>query len=100
MPKPAKDAGAALCRKGFQSHQSDHVYYYFYANGRKTAVRTKISHGEKEIGDNLLAVMARQVKLTKKLFGELVDCSMTQEQYLRKLRDAGHIGKTAPSRDD
>lgn len=93
MPKPAKDVDAALCRKGFKSHDSHHVYYYLWVNGKKTTVRTHISHGEKEIDDNLLSFMAKQVKLTKKLFGDLIDCPLTHDQYVEHLRNAGHVEK-------
>jgi len=53
----------------------------------------KISHGEKEIDDNLLSIMARQVKLTKKLFIDLIDCPLSEEQYVKHLRDGGHVSK-------
>jgi hypothetical protein len=87
---------AALRQKGFLPHNGDHVYYYLYVDGKKTVVRTKISHGEKEIGDNLLSLMARQVKLTKKLFGDLIDCPLTHDQYVTQLRNAGHVAKPGP----
>ena len=96
MPRPAKTVSTALCRKGFQTRDGDHVYYYLYVDGKKTAVRTKISHGEKEIGDNLLSLMAKQVGLTKKLFGDLIDCPLTHDQYVKQLRDAGHVAKAEP----
>ena len=93
MPKPAKTVDTALCSKGFRSHNGDHVYYYLYVDDRKTVVRTKISHGEKEINDNLLGLMARQVKLSKKLFGDLIDCPLSYEQYVSHLRETGHVTK-------
>jgi len=99
MPKPSKTVDAALCHKGFKSHDGDHVYYYLYVDGKKTAVRTKISHGEKEIDDNLLSLMARQVKLTKKLFGDLIDCPLSHDQYVKQLRDAGHVAKVEQPRN-
>ncbi|MCC6579612.1 MAG: type II toxin-antitoxin system HicA family toxin [Phycisphaeraceae bacterium] len=99
MPKPAKTVDAILCRKGFQRHTGDHVYYYLYVDGKKTAVRTKISHGEKEIDDNLLSLMAKQIKLTKKLFGDLIDCPLTHEQYVKQLRSDGHVAHAEPPRN-
>ena len=96
MPKPARNIAAALTRKGFRSHHGDHVYYYLYVGDKKTSIRTKISHGENEIGENLLAVMARQVKLTKKLFGDLVDCPLTHDQYVKILQHGGHVAKNDP----
>ncbi|MGA2500836.1 MAG: hypothetical protein ABSH20_24125 [Tepidisphaeraceae bacterium] len=98
MPKPAKEVGASLLKKGFVALENDHTHYHLYVEGKKTIVSTMISHGEKEIGDPLLATMARQVKLTRKQFIELVDCPLTLEQYVKQLRDAGHVAKADPPR--
>src|SRR5690606_28100550 len=61
MPRPAKSVAAGLRQKGFQPRENDHTFYHLYVSGKKTIISTKISHGEKEIGDKLLGVMARQV---------------------------------------
>lgn len=84
---------AALAQKGFRQHEGDHHFFVFWtADERKTAVRTKTSHGStKDLGDGLLLQMARQVKLTKSEFLELVDCPMSRDQYEKHLDDAGHI---------
>lgn len=91
MPKPVRVVNASLCRKGFSSHNSDHTYYYLYVDGKKTLIRTKISLGEKEISDNLLSLMARQLRLSKKDFCDLIDCPLTRDQYVKRLRDAGLV---------
>ena len=91
MPKPAKDVAAGLRKKGFQSENSKDVHYRLYVNGKKTMVCTKISHGEKEIHDGLLGAMARQLKLSRKQFNDLVDCPLQQHEYLKILRDIGII---------
>jgi hypothetical protein len=91
VPRPARAVDSALLQKGFRSHNSDHVYYYLHVDGRKTMIRTKISHNARDITENLLALMARQVKLTKRQFLELVDCPLTNEQYVRLLRAGNHI---------
>lgn len=93
MPKPAKDVAASLTKKGFHSHHSDHQRFYLHVEGKKTAVRTMISHSAKEIDDNLLSLMARQVKLNKKLFADLIDCPLSQEQYVKLLREGGHVSR-------
>ena len=43
---------------------------------------TKISHGEMEIGDPLIAKMARQLHISKADFVDLVSCKIDGEQYL------------------
>ena len=51
----------------------------------------RISHGEKDIPDGLLAHMARDTRLNRAEFLELVDCPMTEESYLNLLRSRGHL---------
>ena len=81
-----RDISSALTRKGFLVEERDHTYYHFYLNGRLVAT-TKMSHGTKsaDIGDELLSSMARQCKLTKQKFLELVDCTCSQKEYERIL---------------
>src|SRR5205823_4623038 len=55
-----------------------------WVDGKKTRIYTKVSHGEKEIPDNLLGAMARQLNLNKKQFLELVDCPLTREIYVSR----------------
>lgn len=92
MPKPAKDVATGLVNKGFRLRQNDHAFYHLYVDGKKTIISTKISHGEKEIGDKLLGLMARQVRLPRSLFDDLVECPLTFDQYVALLRKSGVIG--------
>jgi hypothetical protein len=92
MPLPAKEIRASLLRKGFQRRNGQDVYLHLWADGKKTPVYTKISHGEREVHDSLIASMAKQVKLSKRQFFELVECSIDAEEYLRLMRDGRHIG--------
>jgi hypothetical protein len=91
MTKSAKDIAAGLLKKGFVARESDHTFYQLSVDGRKTVINTKISHGEKEIGDPLLGIMARQLRLSKRSFLELVDCPLSLLEYIRLLRENGHI---------
>ena len=93
MPKPAKDVAASLQRKGFALKENDHAFYHLFVDGKKTIVSTKISHGEREISDSLLGMMARQVKLTRRQFNDLIDCPLEFEEYVRLLRAAGHVAR-------
>lgn len=92
MPKDASDIGAALRKKGFVPRENDHTFYHLFVNGKKTIISTKISHGEKEIRDKLLGMMARQLRLSRRDFLNLVDCPLTFDEYVKLLRDSGHIG--------
>jgi predicted RNA binding protein YcfA (HicA-like mRNA interferase family) len=91
MPRDAKKVAANLTSKGFTTLEGDHTFYRLYVDGKNTGIRTKISHGEKEIHDGLLAQMAKQTKLVKKEFLELVDCPLTLERYLELLRERDHL---------
>lgn len=91
MPRKAKDVSANLLRKGFQQREGDHSFFRLYVDGKKTRVGTKISHGEKEIQDGLLGQMARDTKLVKHEFLDLVDCPMTAQRYVELLRERGHV---------
>ena len=84
-----KDVLNGLMRKGFSLSQSDHAYLIFYCNGKKTQIRTKVSHGSSEIDDGLINLMSIQVKLDKRKFIELVNCPLTIDEYLRELKAQG-----------
>jgi predicted RNA binding protein YcfA (HicA-like mRNA interferase family) len=86
MPKPAKVVAAGLESKGFRRENSKDVHYRLFVHGKKTIIYTMISHGEKEIHDGLLGTMARQVKLTRKQFNDLIECPLTIDQYIELLR--------------
>lgn len=91
MPRPAKKVAAALEKKGFRRDNSKDIYFRLYVDGKKTVVWTKISHGENEIHDGLLGAMARQVRLTRKHFNELLDCPLQHEDYVKILAASGVI---------
>jgi len=86
MPKDARDVVAGLVKKGFQKKENDHTFLQLYVDGLKTPIYTKVSHGEKEIGDKLLSAMARQVQLTRRQFVELIECPLTGTAYVEMLR--------------
>jgi len=60
---------------------------YEELDGRRTDIRTRVSHqsGGGDIGDNLLSAMARQVRLSRRDFEQLVDCPLSREAYEAKL---------------
>lgn len=61
-------------------------------DGRRTRARTKISHGGKtDIGDALLHEMARQCKINKQQFQDLVKCPLSREKYEDILRTKNAI---------
>jgi predicted RNA binding protein YcfA (HicA-like mRNA interferase family) len=91
MPRSAREVAANLERKGFVPDEGDHTFFRLFVGGKNTGIRTKISHGVKEIHDGLLSQMAKQTKLVKKEFLELVDCPMSEERYRELLCERGHL---------
>ena len=82
-----RDVEASLERKGFERDERHHHFFvYWTLDGKKTAIRTRTSHGSthKVLGDALLAQMARQCgDIRKADFLDLVDCPLSQEDFER-----------------
>ena len=94
MPLKVRDVHRALLAKGFRESDkknSDHNYYILFYNGKRTHIYTKISHGEKELHDQLCAAMARQIRLNKRQLHDLVECPLTYELYIKFLMETAHL---------
>lgn len=90
--RKVKEVSSRLCGKGFvKDDRSDHCRFFLYVDGRKTRIRTMISHGEREIGEELIHRMASQLKLSKDEFLDLVDCRLDGDGYLRLMRERGFV---------
>jgi hypothetical protein len=65
----------------------DHRYYELYIDGQ-WVLQTKISTGTgyREIGDTLVARIAKQLRVDKRQLTDLVDCSMSYDDYVAHLR--------------
>jgi len=83
------EIGCALSRKGFKKSDRRHTFYVFFVGGKKTTVRTRLSHGQSEYGASLLAQIARQLHLKTNEFEHLVDCPLSGADYEGLLRDRG-----------
>ena len=84
MPRPKDDIEKGLVKKGFVKNEGDHHYFVYHnLSGKKTAVFTKTSHTPKmrQIPDNLISQMARQCRVNKQNFLNLIDCPLSQSQY-------------------
>jgi len=77
------DLVAALLRKGFRQDNTHHKYFWLYDGEKRTHVHTPISHGLREYGDSLLSRVKKQLFLdTKRQLLNLVDCPLSQQDYL------------------
>lgn len=83
-----------LKNKGFSiaKHKSvDHHYLELYHNDL-LILHTKISHGsKKDLDAYLIKKMSDQCKLSKSDFAELVNCTLSQDNYIKILNEKGYI---------
>jgi predicted RNA binding protein YcfA (HicA-like mRNA interferase family) len=85
-----KQIEKALKKNGFRKIPTHHNRYRYYTlAGIKSPVKTHISHGSKDYGDDLLSKMADQLKLTKKELIRFIDGEMSQQEYEAILKDKG-----------
>ena len=80
MVRRARDVESALLAKGMVRDENHHAMFRKSIGGVTTLV-TRISHGATEIGDTLGKLMASQCCLQLREFGELVDCTLSQEAW-------------------
>lgn len=91
MPRDARDLISGLKQKGFVQSEGDHHFFRLHIDGKKQIISTKVSHGEREIGDPLLGKMARQIGLSRRDFLQLVDCPLTFDRYVELLRESNRL---------
>lgn len=82
---------SSLTKKGFVAENGDHKFYTLYCDGKKTQIYTKVSHGKTEVGEPLIGQMARQVKLDKRQFADLINCPLSKEKYMRMMQEQGYV---------
>jgi hypothetical protein len=73
----------ALTSKGFVLQETHHTMLWLEVAGKKTPIHTWISHGQRRVDDWLLGQMAKQLKITKKQFLALIDCSFSNAGYVQ-----------------
>ncbi|WP_438316143.1 hypothetical protein [Sporosarcina sp. FA9] len=83
---------SSLEKKGLKLKETHHHMYTFYVDGKKTSIRTRLSHGKKEYDDHLLGQMAKQLKVSKDQLLNFIDCPMSFEDYKKVLIDNGVLG--------
>ena len=85
-----RKAEKALIKKGFVKVDTHHHYYTFIYEG-KVVARTRMSHNNQEINNFLISAMSRQCQLIKEDFLNLINCPLSKEGYIKKLKDKGAI---------
>lgn len=85
---------SALCAKGFSlARQSKDKIYYFYAEGKKQPIHTKISHGPSAaMGPKLLNYCKKQLGLnSNQELADFIGCPLGYESYVQLLKKNKHI---------
>ena len=78
---------AALRKKGFAANQTHHTQMWLVVDGKQSHIHTFLSHGIDEYGDLLLGKLAKQLKLRRAEALNLIDCPMSEADYLKNLRE-------------
>ena len=92
MPLKKRDIIKELPRKGFSKKSGSHIYFYHRVHGKFTGPMTKVSHSPKvkEISDNLITQMRKQLKLdNNQQVRDLVNCPMSGDDYTEFLKSKG-----------
>ena len=76
----------SLLKKGFEKEYGDHIYFVFICEGIDMGITTKISHSHREIGDDLILKMSRQLLMSKDFFKSFVECVKSESDYIQTLK--------------
>jgi len=85
----------ALSAKGFQRSNHHHKLYIFYCDGKRTDIKTMVSHGANhDIGPPLLSKIKKQLLLdSMEQLIDLIECPLTKDDLERIYEDKGKIQK-------
>ncbi len=96
MTRPRKTIEASLLQKGFVPNETHHHQFFYHTlSGLKTGLRTRTSHGMRDVGQPILGQMGKQCGLTTGDFLDLVDCPLSREGY--EVKVAALLPKQAPA---
>lgn len=94
-PRKVKDIAAPLLKKGFVVKTSGHhAQYYLHVEGKKTHIKTYLSHGKgsNEYGASLMKAVKKQLCFKEDADAErFLDCPMSAVQYVELLRRQGNL---------
>lgn len=83
---PARDLAASLEDKfGFTVKQGKgHEKYRLTVDGKYVA-HTQVSRDGADLGNKLLGMLARQLRVTKGDLEQMVECSISKDEYIAKV---------------
>lgn len=69
--------------RAIENRSAKHPRYDIYDDAGMFLGATHISHGARDINDNLLTLMARQLKVRTSDFRAIIICELEREDYIR-----------------
>lgn len=85
MPLATRLISSKLVNKfGFEEHQTHHNRYQLRIDGQLVAW-TKLSHGHREESDQMLAVIARQLGVSRRDLYDMVECRLDRDNYVHRV---------------
>jgi predicted RNA binding protein YcfA (HicA-like mRNA interferase family) len=83
-----KDILAALTKKGFEESMTHHRQLYLKVDGKRTGIRTHISHGKKLYEGDLWSALRKQLGLQDDGAAcvDLISCTLDHPGYVAKLK--------------
>jgi hypothetical protein len=89
--RSGRDIDASLRKKGCRCDvRGKHIWYFFRkSDGSDSRVATVMSHGMmgSTVCADLIGKMARQLRLTKTQFLDLIDCRLSEKDYRQILQN-------------
>jgi len=86
----SEEIARALLAKGFREEQGRHRKFVFYYQGKRTNIRTMLSHGSKDIQKDLLSAIKRQLQFdTVEQLRDFINCPMEYNDYVAHLQNKG-----------
>ena len=67
------------------SSDTDHKWFELQLDGIPP-IRTKLSHSNKDVGSKLEGRIQKQLRVRKKFFHELMDCTKNLSEYEKQIR--------------
>ena len=95
-PRKSKDIAGPLLKKGFleKAGGAHHAQYYLHVAGKKTHIKTYLSHGKgsKEYSPGLMKAIKKQLFFREDADAErFFDCPLSGEDYVKLLRHQGDL---------
>ena len=82
-----KDIISSMTKKGFKLDvDGKHKRLIYMHNGKISSIVTHYSHSSDQIGDFLIRKMADQIKISKKQFLQLIECTLSADGYLQLVK--------------